>query len=931
MTDIRPDPDTTGFIQSGDASADRIRHVLSRFRQSHDGRLARVRDDLKPKQQQAFDLLPLLFHLSHQSLPGYSSDPHCPTGLAQYQPSEGLLKMAQRLTGGLMSQGPASQAACLSGLYLMGASGCIGQPIGSDLIIWVCYESPLSERQRTLLQEKTDKISQWALSFQLPIGFCPIHARQFQTNGRHSSVDGCPGADGDGLLLDEFYRTAQVLAGKFPAWWLVPTAYEGDYAATLQALYQTGAVDASQCIDLGGLGAVASDELIGAGMRQIYQAIDSPFQSVIRLILLEIYARQLPHIDCLAHAYKNRIYRMQLSLDELDPDVMLYQKIESYLLAHDEPKRLELIRRCFYFKVGLKLSQRTHNVGWRHKLMDNLVQSWAWSAATLKHLDAVRSWTIEDVLTERRLLIAELTQSYQLLCQCSPSRPSSDSLPQQGLRVLKRKLHAAFDRRQGKINFIHIGLDVDLSEQRVYLYERPSRQDPDLYHWAVFDRPMNQPSPAPALKTASGLLEVLLWCHLNGLLTIHLLCPIVPVRHAVDDDEIRTALATLRKQIPNPRPRIEPLCFDRPASVTQIVQFINLGCDPGRSRSDSSVHSLDRVLVNSWGEVEVERFTGQDALAKGLESLLNRIHAHRADDLPPLTTLCPSQAVASPLALRVDALMQAALAALCSTGQPLNNRFVCRIGNRYLLYQAYNRTIGYVTTDSLDELRLHLALEQADYSRLIFDRQFALDHPLWAKLYRLHRPDAVLLACDKKHQQATLYLIDEQGSMVVFKQSVGNMATLWTPLLQFLHATERRRFDIDDGKAKTDNQFFQIVRSLGRLDLKRTGLNDWAKAATFIGIGVTVTLSEQGLFEYRVICGGQEFYSLALGDLFYRAIASYGLGLNPSRADSQIYIIDLVLTAAVIDSLPFGRDQTMHYLQFKLKLERRIHAAQADL
>ncbi|MFT5008602.1 MAG: adenylate cyclase class 1 [Granulosicoccus sp.] len=929
MTDIWPDPDTTGFIQSGAASADHIRHVLNRFTQVHDGRLARVRDDLKPKQQQAFDLLPLLFHISHQSLPGFLGDPDCPTGIAQYQPSESLRKTAQRLTGGLMRQGPALQKACFSGLYLTSAG--IDQPIGSDLMLWICYETPLSERQLTLLQQKTDRISQWALEFNLAIRVVPISGQHFLAHEQHLSTAESHGASDDAMLLDEFYRTVLVLAGKFPAWWLVPTGYEGDYAATLKALLHTGAVDASQCIDFGGLGAVASDDFIGAGMRQIYQAIDSPFQSVLRLILLEIYARQLPHIDCLAHAYKNRIYRMQLSLDELDPDVMLYQKIESYLLAHDEPKRLDLMRRCFYFKVGLKLSQRTHSVGWRHNLMDNLVQSWGWSLATLKHLDTVRLWTIEDVLTERRLLIAELTQSYQYLSQCPAAQPLSNRPVRHDLVTLKRKLHAAFDRRRGKIHFIHIGLDVDFSEQRVYLYERPSRQDPDLYHWAVFDRPINQQSPAPALKSASGLLEALLWCHLNGLLTAPLQIAIFPAGYAINDNEIRTILDAIRKQIPNPRPYIDPLCFEQPASVTRILIIINLGCNPCRPRSDSSVHSLDRVLVNSWGEVEVDHYSAQDALAEGLKTLLNRMHPLVSGGLPELITLCPGQAEPSPLALSVDALIQTAFAALASTGQSPNGRFICRIGNRYFLYQCHNRTIGYVPTDNLDGLGLQLALEQADYSRLIFDHQFALDHPLWAKLYRLHRPHTVLLACEKKHHQATLYLIDELGSMMVFKQTVGNLATLWTPLLQFLQATERRRSGIDDGKPKADNQFFQIVRSLERLDLKKTGLNDWAKAATFVGIRVTVTLSEQGLFEYRVTCGEQEFYSPALGDLFYRAIASYGLGLNPSPADPQVYIIDLVLTAAVIGSLPLGRDQTIHYLQLKLKLERRIHAARARL
>ncbi|WP_287438393.1 class I adenylate cyclase [Reinekea sp.] len=931
MTDTWPHPDTTGFIHSGAASADHIRHVLSRFTQANDGRLARCRDDLKPKQQQAFDLLPLLFHLSHQSLPGYSGDPHCPTGIAQYQPAKSLLKAAQRLTGGLMSQGPALHKAAISGLYLIGTGGSIGQAIGTELMIWVCFETPLSARQLALLREKTDQLTQWAQGFHLMLRFVLVDARHWQVSSHPSSAVGGPRSGSDGRRLDEFYQTAQVLAGVYPAWWLVPTAYEGDYAATLQALYHTGAVDKSQCIDFGGLGALASDDFAGAGLRQIHQAIDSPYQSVLMLILLEIYARQLPHIDCLAQAYKNRIYRMQLSLDDLDPYVMLYQKIESYLLAHDQTKRLELIRRCFYFKVGLKLSQRTHALGWRHKLMDNLVQSWGWSAAALKHLDAVRAWTIEDMLTERRLLIAELTQSYRALCQYSPSQPPSDGLSRADRLSLNRKLHAAFDRRQGKINFIHIGLDVDLSNQRVHLYERASREDPGVYQWGVYDRPMSQQSRTPALKSANGLVEALLWCHLNGLLTAALQVPIFPARHEVNDDEVRTALTALRNQVPNPRPHTEAHCFDRPARVTRVLLIINLGCDPRQSRSDSSVHSLDQVLVNSWGEVEVERFATQDALAKGLKSLLNRIHAQAPDDLPELVTLCPSQVEHSVLALRVDALMQAALAALCSIGQPPNNRFICRIGNRYLLYQAHNRTIGYVPTDSLDELRMQLALEQADYSRLIFDRQFALDHPLWAKLYRLHRPHAVLLACEKRHQQATLYLIDEQGSLLVFKQPVRNLATLWAPLLQFLHATDQRRSGIDDRKPKADNHFVQIERSPGRFDLKKTGLNDWAQAAHFIGIGVTVTLSAQGGYDYRVVCGEQEFHSPAWGDLFYRAIASYGLGLDPSRANPEIYIIDLALTSAVIDHLPLGRDQTMHYLQFKLKLERRIHAAQADL
>ncbi|WP_320822231.1 class I adenylate cyclase [Reinekea sp.] len=953
MTDNRPLPDTSGFIQTGDASATHIEHAIGRFNLVNEGRIARVRDGLQPRQQQCFDLLPLLFHVNHHSLPGYSDQSDLPTGIAQYHPSEELLKTAQTVARGRMGKSLALIKPQLSALYLMGSSGSVGQAPGSDLDMWLCYDSHLSDQQIGLLQDKADKISQWAKGFNLEVHFFLMNAHRFQGGEQQSLTGEHCGSSAHVMLLDEFYRTAQVLAGNIPAWWLVPTAYENDYAATLHTLYRVGPITESSCTDFGAISALQAGEFIGAGLWQIYKAIDSPYKSVLKLMLLEIYARQFPNIHSLAHRFKDKVYRLQLSLDDLDPYVMLYQRIESYLLARDEHQRLDLIRRCFYFKVGLKLSKPTRAVNWRRELMDNLVRSWGWQPDKVKHLDNFRAWTIEEVISERRLLISELTHSYRFLTEFAAEHHSSHVMSQQDLLILSRKLHAAFDRRQGKIDFIRIGLDIDLSHERIRLYERASKQEPGTYLWAAYNRAIDDGSSPTPLKYAKGLLETLLWCHLNGLIAAHLQIPVFPAQKNVDEYEIRMTLAAMRQHLANPMPRIEGNSFHHPAILTQVLVFINLGRDPlhalsakglqkisARNNSldfsnlrENLILSLDMVLINSWGEVVVERFIDQDALTKGLKSLLNRISKQARTGLPEINTVCHNQTRPAAIAQRVKALLLDALKALCTAHYPKNSRFVFSVSDQYLLFQANNRVMGYLTTDSLDELQHQLAQEQAEYSPVIFDRQFALEQPLWAELYDLHHQNCISLAFAIDRQEASFYLLDEQGSMLSFKQTFLNLATLLAPLVRFLKVTEhRQRRNIEAPHMPPRQiQCFQIVRTQQRVDLTKTQLSGLINQGRFISIQVNLDLSDQGGYEYQVVCQDKEFHSSILGDRLYNAIASFVLGLRGSGQRYPAYITDLALSEAAIENLPFAQDQTLHYVQLKLKLESRINEAMARL
>lgn len=942
-----------GYIQSKGPSSAHVQHATERFMTVNQGRINRVREGLQSKQQQCFDLLPLLFHINHESLPGYSPSEDIPVGIANYHPSDGVVRLAQSITRGQIGSRVSLTKPALSALYLMGSSGSIGQSTSSDLDIWVCYNSDLGDRDIDRLKEKTEQVSAWASGFNLEVHFFLMDAHRFSGGEQQSLTGENCGSTQHVLLLDEFYRTAQVLAGNIPAWWLVPTAHEADYGNVLQTMDYEGYVNEANTTDFGPIASLPAGEFIGAGMWQIYKAIDSPYKSVLKLLLLEIYAREYPGIESLAHQYKSDIYRMKLSLDDLDPYVMLYRRIEAYLTERDELQRLALLRRCFYFKVGLNLSKPTRTYNWRRELMDYLLNSWGWTKATIAHLDNFRAWTIEDVLSERRLLINELTHSYRFLTEFASEHHSTHVMSQRDLLILSRKLHAAFDRRPGKIDFIRIGLDVDLSHEKIRLYERESKQEPGVFLWAAYNRPLEaDPSPSP-LKYSKGLLETLLWSHLNGLISAHLHIPVYPVQQSITEFEIRMLLASMRQLLPTPLPKIDSNSFYHPAILTKVVCFINVGRDPlhylsarglqkisARSNSldfsalrENLVLSIDMVMVNTWGEVVIERFADQDAMIKALKSLVNRVNKQTRSGLPIIETVCHNQTRPQAIAKRVKDLFDDALSALCSPTNPKNTRFVFNLSDACILFQYVNRVTNYQILQDLADLELQLGLEQAEYSPVVFDRVFQQEQSLLSQLYQIHNANTVNVAFEVQGSQAMLYLIDEQGSLMRFAQPLHNVATLLSPLVRFLKMTEHRQRSNTDVQLMPQRnvQCYQIRRLKTGLELARVKLGGLINKGRFISVQVNVDLSDQGGYEYHVVCNDKEFHSAVLGDNLYNAVASFVLGLRASGQKYPVYITDLSLTEAVTDSFTFGRDQTRHYVMLKLRLEKRINDAMRRL
>nr|WP_314492482.1 class I adenylate cyclase [uncultured Pseudomonas sp.] len=619
--------------------------LRARFLQLSQGRLWRAREGLSSRQQRVLTLLPLLLHINHPRLPGYVSGT-TPAGIAGFEPDLGALVEAQRLTRAFTYRPQRDDAPRpLLGLYLIGSLGTLAQAEQSDMDVWVCHRADLDGDALAELRRKCQALEDWAATQGADAHLFLIDSAGFARGERTGTLssDDC-GHTQHYLLLDEFYRTAIWLAGQTPVWWLVPVYEEDRYQAYVQALLDKRFIHPHEHFDLGHLARIPPKEFVGAGLWQLYKGLESPYKSLLKLLLTEAYASDHPALRCLSLDFKAAVHANRLDLDELDPYVMVYRRIEHYLLRRGETRRLELVRRSLYFKVNQKLgSAEQGRSGWQRSLLRRLTAQWGWDERTLRLLDSRSQWKVGQVLQSRRELVMELNHAYRFLARYARDSTADSHAEQRDLDVLGRRLYAAFERRAGKIEVINPGIAPDLAEDTLTLVHSPDRQAPDSHHWTLYpgNLAVHAWPAATPIKRNHELVELLTWAHRNGVIDSSTRLTLHPGINDLNERALFDILDCLRQHLPLPLPAISDNDLLRPSVANEVLLLVNVGSDPLHADRASRIPvtspcidapsnagaleqwvlSLDQLTLNSWNEVLVQRYDGEGALARCLRGL----------------------------------------------------------------------------------------------------------------------------------------------------------------------------------------------------------------------------------------------------------------------------------------------------------------------
>ncbi|MBL4608178.1 MAG: class I adenylate cyclase, partial [Pseudomonadales bacterium] len=638
---------TSLSFHKGDIDRKVLREIKRRFLAVNSERITRALSLQAPRQKRFLELLPLLLHANHPLFPGYVNK-ETPVGVMGYKPDHIALQQARSLSRSFRFNPRHHTYGDIYSIFLMGSTGTLAQSNSSDLDIWVCYRGDLLDSELKLLEQKLQLISQWGASLNLEANFFLMDSEKFRLGLRQGlSTEDC-GSSQHYLLLDEFYRTALLLAGRYPVWWLIPPEDDARYTEISNSLINKRYIKDTESIDFGNTHQIPAGEFIGAGMWQLYKGVDAAHKSILKIGLTEAYAQEHPCVGFLCNEYKKAIYDNRLDANELDPYVMVYRKLERYLRGNNELERLELVRRCLYFKANIPLSKnRASQRSWRGKLLSKLVNEWQWDDGLIKRLDNRYRWNIQSVIQEREALVSQLTHSYRFLANFAQQHSEGDdafTINQTDMATLGRKLYAAFERKGGKLELVNPNITHRVTEDPMTFYYDANENKEGSGTWVLYlgQHALEQLSSQRPLKRAQSFIELIAWCYFNRIIDSNSRFFLHAEFSALDKAEVQKIIQSFEKDFPLDSYRETLNRFEENAQIMHSVLFLNVGLDPfsatrekGLSRlsmrtdplsysglKDNLTLSVDQININSWGEIFTVRFADKDAV---LNCLLNSL------------------------------------------------------------------------------------------------------------------------------------------------------------------------------------------------------------------------------------------------------------------------------------------------------------------
>ena len=930
-----------------------VNTVKRRFLLQNKERLNRTQSSLRERQRDFLDVLPLLFHINHPSLPGFVSKT-TPAGISDYSPTDETLKAIKRYAKSYTEKRRALLRYEIYSLFMMGSSGTVAYSKKSDFDIWVCHDKNIEPKRLNELRQKCTDIENWAMSFDLEVHFFLVEPETF-SKGVHEDMSAeSSGSAQHYLLMEEFYRTGLLFAGRYPLWWLIPPNEEENYYAYADMLQRKRFISEHEFVDFGPLPGVPAEEFFGAALWQLYKGIDSPYKSVLKLLMMESYASEYPNIELLCHRFKREIYKGESDLDHLDPYLMLYMKMEEYLLGQGEDERLALARRCFYFKVNEPLSvpSKVKGYDWRRELIDSVTQSWEWTHAYIEMLDARSKWKVGRVLKERSVLVKALTHSYRLLSEFARNNAQLVTIDQRDLNILGRKLYAAFERKAGKVDIVNRGISHDLWESHLSFYHIKSEEGRES--WLLYTGPLNpvEALKEQPLKRSRSLIELIAWCHFNKLVDGNTVLGVHSSEEAVMSRDLKEVLFTFQRLFPSQLAlKTNMDDFSVGARSIQTAVFVNLGTDPMQEfarkgqqllsdKSDALCYgglgenlavSFDMVTVTSWKEILTSRYDGVAGLIECLRDYLRWAGFSKNGATPEVSAHCFTSGRGLAIGQRVEELLKDIVTCFYGEGPGEASRYIFTVEQSFLVIYLDNGTLQYDRANHYSSLLEKLEKGGKQFRPIVVDRN-SLEKSLLPHICSVNKPRVIQVFYQAVSGGVDVYILDERGALYYQKMSFVNKESAIVHFNLFFDSVfNRQSFDAPESDSEVDEiRYYEVVPQQGsaaKPSLVRREVPRMGQMGSF-DIQVIGDVSG-GEPVFTFYCDERDFSSIEFGEDVSTEVARYVMSKRKSGEKYPIYITDMDLPRALLEmqGVPSGHIQTLHYLQYKRRIEGMLYDA----
>lgn len=549
--------------------------------------------DLAPKDSEIIlYLLPWMLGRNDPEVPGYIPEMIAPFVVHGMENDDKIRKRVPdfrrilKISKDLPAPATSTDDPQVLGIYTIGSIGTISQTSFSDCDIWICVDkNKFGEKRFSELIEKTNLIKGWLdNNIKIPVYFfiCDVHDirnSNFGSVGRESA-----GSTQKNTLKEEFYRTAVMIAGRIPLWWLCfETDADVDYAQVLDQ-YLKGSLGDDDCIDLGPLSSVESEEYFGAALWQFNKALTNPLKSIIKMLLLEMLLVSSKN-DLLCHKFRNFILGRKQDLNLIDPSMFTMDAVLRYNQIK-RPGEIDFIKKCFYLRYELRLHLK---MTMKEILVQDILKRYPLVRQDIDELNAFNEWPFHTQIEFGRKIFALLVGVYNSVSRMD--RGITSSINPEDLTIIGRKLSVCLEKKPNKISFCHKPMHSINVSALTFTVDHQKL-------WIVNTKGATTIASGPDIVYC---LAYLIW---NGIYQPYLVT-MTPNTTSVTLQEINSLAESIRKIFgTHDLSDIDFSHFLEPEKISRMLVVVSFeGHRQNKDENDFSV-----IYQNSWGEIFAQRF-----------------------------------------------------------------------------------------------------------------------------------------------------------------------------------------------------------------------------------------------------------------------------------------------------------------------------------
>lgn len=561
--------------------------------------------------------IPVLLSVNSPKLPGYVSGAPC--GIARYEPDSDSLKfLKQRYR--LQDISPCSTSPVVEMLAVMGSIGTVAYTKGSDFDYWVVIDSQKTNKDAiTNFRAKVTAVQQWAMKeagveVHLFVNDIDLLKRHIFDEDEDEAFGSTAGA----LLIDEFYRTSIVVAGRVPFWWVVPRfSTDREYADLLEGLDDSSK---DNYVDIGNLHSISKEDFVGAALFQIIKSLGNPFKSILKIGLLEKYLFYDDTVPLLSQKVKWMVHRDEYEGIAQDGYLLLFEEVYDYY-AHinSNEDTLNILKMNLYLKIAPQLSlysnMKEHALPYKVQVMRKYASQWNWDNQTVSDLDSFDTWDYSRTMKFWNGVRAFMLSSYQSIAKTVPNLNLSTRISESDMLLLARKLKSHFSVAEGKIDDYITFMDTSGES---LLYIEPVQEGISSVEWVLFKRETTEKGNAltKVITREKDLPKLLAWMALNQVYSPRDSRIFFKSGYErISNDYITNLLKALYIAFTEQRKPLRNNYFLETAFTLRHLAILNFG-------QNNEGFSLHHIYRTSWGEAYITHYSNPDFLIDLLEMVL---------------------------------------------------------------------------------------------------------------------------------------------------------------------------------------------------------------------------------------------------------------------------------------------------------------------